>query len=428
MRYALLSLLLAGATALHAQPRPVTLAALFDAAAARDARSHNVDLLAEASALRLGALRAQWLPQIGVTGQATYQSSAPTLPIALPGMAAPSSPLERFLAQAELQQTLYDGGRTGRQMAVEQAALLESQAGVAMSLYALKGAVAEAFFGALLAGAREEVLALQEADLTARLTTLKAREASGAALPADTAALAAERLRVWQARLEARAQQQGARAVLVRLTGTPLTPNDSLVLPSAGASWPSDAAVGARPELEKLTHAADRVAAEARLARVAMRPHVAVFGQAGVGRPVPFEPFGDATQLFGLVGARLNWTVFDGGRARREAQAREVQARTLANDADAFREQVLREAEDEIADLARFDQTLDADRRAVALREEVARVARRQFEEGVLLPSDYAARLNSLAEARLSYEQHRIERARAAVRLALTLGLPVHTP
>lgn len=428
MRYVLLLALLLAAPALRAQPRLVTLAALIDSAEARDARSLNVALLSRASRLRLAALRAQRLPRVSVSGQATYQSDAPVLPVTLPGVSPMGSPLERFYTQAELQQVLYDGGRLGRQAEVERAALEESRAAVAVSLYALRQATAEAFFGVLLAEARLEVFALQEADLTARLALLKNRQRHGAALAADTAALAAERLRLEQARLEAWAQQEGARAVLAQLTGTPLTPADSLVLPRLPDALLAAPPDPHRPELDRLARAADRMAAEARWARSAGLPQVSLIGQAGVGRPSPFEPFGDATRAFGLVGVRLSWAVLDWGAARHDAEARTVQAQTLAYDAEALRAQIMREAAAGIADLARYPQTLDADRRAIALREEVVRVARRQLEEGVLLPADYTLRLNELGEARLGYARHRVEQARAAVRLALILGLPLETP
>jgi outer membrane protein TolC len=177
-----------------------------------------------------------------------------------------------------------------------------------------------------------------------------------------------------------------------------------------------------RPERVRFARVADRAEAEARAAEVTTRPSLSLFGQAGVGRPSPFDLFADDVAEFGIAGVRVQWPLFDGGRARRTAEALRVQADIAETEAAAFDRQLVRDLADERADLARLDAALDADRRIVALREEVLRAARRQLDEGVLLPDRYTDRLTDLAEARLARERHRIERAQAQARLLSALG------
>ena len=418
-------------TAGHAPPDTLRLDHLQAAALRQDPRAVQPELLADASLLRIENLRARRRPQLTLAGQATYQSAVATLPVDLPNLDVPTVPRERFLAQAEAEQLLYDGGRLARQADLERAALAEHAAGVAATRYGLREAVTEAYFGALLFQAQARGLALTEQDLEARLGTLRVRVREGAALGAEAAALEAELIRVRQERREAEASRSAALGVLARLTGLPLTADDVLALPdldAAVADAPLPETALARPELEQFDRMRERLAAEAALAEAQARPHVSLFGQTGVGRPSPFEPFGDQVEPFALVGLRLRWQPLDWGRARREAALRRLQAAITATDADAFTERLLRDVQDDLAQMQRLDAALADDARAVELREEVVRVARRQLEEGVLLAADYADRLTDLETARLTRDRHRIERARAHARYLLTLGHYPGTP
>jgi outer membrane protein TolC len=419
------------ASGAHAQGADsLRLGALQGAAERQDPRAAQPALLEAASRLRLENLRAQRLPQLALTGQASYQSAAFTLPFELPGVEMPEPPLERFQVQAEADQLLYDGGRLARRADVERAALAEQQAGVAVSLYALRQAVTEAFFGALLFEAQAATFALQEADLAARLDLIETRVREGAALPADAAALEAEAIRVGQAREEAESAGAAALAVLGRLVDVPVA-GHPLALPDLDAALARALAadtLGARPELARLRRTRARLEAEARLARAQARPQVSLFGQAGVGRPSPFEPISDEAKAYGLVGLRLRWALFDWGQAARTAEAARVQAESADAETAAFEDHLDREVRDDLATVARLARALEQDARAIALRDVILRTAHRQLEEGVLLPADYADRLTDLTEARLARERHRIERARAQARILVTLGHPLDAP
>ena len=405
------------------------------AAAEQDPRAVLPELLTRASALRIGAIRAQRLPQLTLGGQATVQSDVASLPTELPRQDTQSPPHEQFRAQAEAEWTFFDGGRTRRLAEAERARLGEELAGVRVTLYQLREATTEAFFAAILSGARADVLRLAAEDLAARLRVVREQANAGAALRADVAALEAERIRIVQQGAEAEAARAAALAVLADLTGAPVDPDTPLALPDLHAEVHRALAMlsderleggapagGGRPELVRFARAAARAEAEARAREVQTRPTVGLFGEAGVGRPGPFDFLSDEVAEYGIAGVRVRWPLFDGGRARREAEALRVQAEIAQTEAAAFVRQTEREVEDERADLARLAAALAADREVVALREEVLRVTRRQLDEGVVLPDLYTDRLTDLAEARLTLARHRIERAEAQARLLSALG------
>lgn len=419
-----------------AAPDTLDLATVRARAEAHDPRTVQPGLLERATALRIDAIRASRLPHLAFSGQATIQSGVPTLPIMLPDGTTPGPPQEQVRAQVEADWALFDGGRTSRRVEVEEARLEEAAARVAVTLYALREAATEAYFGALLFQSRAETLALTVRDLEARLALLRARAAEGAALSADADALEADLIRVRQQAAEAEADRRAALGVLSALLDLDVSA-ETLTVPDIGVpsafmpeadDLPDRMGDEGRPEFRRLEATEARAEAEARLARAATQPTVSLFGQAGVGRPSPLDFLSDEAQEYALAGVRVRWAPFDWGRSRREAEAARVQAEIARTEADALARALLRETEDEMAHIERLRAALPQDERAVALREEALRVATLQLDEGVLLPDAYTDRVTDLAEARLTLARHRIELARAQARLLSTLGFFPESP
>jgi len=397
------------------------LADIRAAAAARDPRAVRPEILDEASRLRLANLRAERLPRLALTGQATYQDDVAALPFQLPGIDAPTPPAAQFRLQVEADQLLFDGGRLSDRHEIERARLQEGRAEASATLLAIREAATEAFFGALLQQSRAEALDLGVTDLDARLAFVRARVRAGAALASEAAALEAEMIRLRQQRDEAAAHRSAALRVLSALTGIDAGADDVLMIPGDELAIPRPPAP-ARPELDRLAGARRRALAEAALARAGSLPELRLFGQAGVGRPDPFVPFSDEADVFGIVGLRLRWDLVDWGRSRRDARVAGLQARLAELDAEAFTLALDRAAEQHGADAGRLEAGAPDDDRAIALREEVLRVARRQLEEGVLPAPDYVDRLTDLLDARLTRDRHRIELARARAAILSSVG------
>lgn len=430
---AILLLLLAWPLAPEAQTPAdtVRLAALRAAAEAQDARAVQPALLERAAALRIEALRTTMRPQLALTGQGTIQSDVPTIPLSLPDGSSPMPPKEQVRVQMEADWSLYDGGRTSGRIAVEQARLAESQAGVSVALYGLREATTEAYFGALLLQSRAETIRLAAQDLRARLATLRTQAQEGTALSAHADALEADLIGLRQQADDAEAQRRAALAVLRDLTDLSIDTTTVFVLPdlaSGAGLHAAERARGQRPEMVRFAATAERAEAEAALANRSTQPTIGLFGQAGVGRPSPLTFLSDEVEPFAVAGVRVRWAPFDWGRARREAEAARVQAEIARTEADAFMHALERQTEDEMAQIERLDRALTQDDRIVALRESALRVAAAQLDEGVLLPDAYTDRVTDLAEARLTRQRHRIERVRAQASMLSTLGLFPDSP
>lgn len=377
--------------------------------------------------MRLANIGAQRLPQVSLSGQATYQNEVPNLPGQFSG---PTPPLDQYRVQADMDWLIYDGGRLNREVEVEHARLSESLAGIEATLKALREGATETFFAALLFQSRQETLALAAEDVEARLSLVQARVRDGAAVEADAAALEAELIRLRQQADKAHSDKRAALAVLSQLLDTEIAEETVFTLPGLEGDIPAlipslQTGPGKieTPETQLLRGQQNRLEAEARVARAVRRPQLSLFGQAGVGRPGPFNFLSQDLNEFGLIGIRMRWSLIDWGRSRRQSEILGHQAAMTRLDRASTQRRILRDVQDDRAEIVRLQAALVDDRRAVTLRQQVLDAAGRQLEEGVLLAADFADRVTDLAEARLIEQQHRIELERARVRLLAALGL-----
>lgn len=421
MRILLLALSL-GALPAAAQDT-LTLPELHDAALARDPRTRQAALQAEATRLRLRSIRAERLPQVGLRAEATHQSEVAALPLTLPGGATPPEPpADRVEAALEASVLLYDGGLGTRRRAAEEAQLEVTRAQLAATLFPLRAEVNESFFAAYLLQERLRETATLVEDLEARLATVRSLVRGGAALPGDTAALLAAILRAEQDRAQLAADRRAALSVLRQLTGRSLSGHDRLVLPDLDAVL-ATGGVGrpGHPQLAVFAAQRARLERDARLVGARVRPQVSAFGQLAYGTP-GLAQFDRDPHEYWLAGVRLRWSPWDWGSTRREREIIRMQQLVLSVEEMAFADRLQRQVADESETITRLREAIAVDERIIALRAQVERQAAAQLAERAITADRYVDARTDLQEARVARDRHRAELVRAQAQYLTTLG------
>ena len=105
----------------------------------------------------LSNARREWLPQLSLSAQATWQTAVPAFPDALTGMLTqygvgmPGMKEDRYKVQLEVTQTIWDGGKSaGPTNASPKPKPPEQRQATDVDLYALEGRVDDLYFGILL--------------------------------------------------------------------------------------------------------------------------------------------------------------------------------------------------------------------------------------------------------------------------------------
>jgi outer membrane protein TolC len=402
--------------------------ALQEAAVRTDPRAGELDLLQSASHLRLAVLGSERLPQASVSGWASHQSDVTNPSLSVPGAVFPDLPRNRWESSVDVEQLLYDGGSLSRRRRLEQARSAESAAGIATDLYGLRSEVNAAFFSAFLLQQRSAEYDALITDLDARLASARARVEAGTALSRDAAEVEAERIRASVDREQARAGRRASLAVLADLVDRRLDTTAVLVLPAEAPEKTHALAGGAlsalraRPEFDRFRQSRMRLQSEAELAGAENRPRLSAFGQAGVGLP-GLDQFRTTSDAFWRAGLKVQWRPWTWHSAGRTAAALELEQQRLEREEQAFARSLARQVTATLEDITRLTAALAQDQRVVALRTDIERQARAQYDEGAITTADYVETRTDVLEARLTLHRHRVELAQARASYLTTLGL-----
>src|SRR5688572_5267031 len=108
------------------------------------------DLVRQTAALNIENISKGYLPQLNISGQATYQSEVTSVPVKLPGIDIEAPAKDQYKIQAELSQLIYDGGATAAQKNVQSVNALVEEQRAEVDLYKVKERINQLYLGVLL--------------------------------------------------------------------------------------------------------------------------------------------------------------------------------------------------------------------------------------------------------------------------------------
>ena len=222
----------------------------------RLAREHypeirRYDLIRLAREYTLSNARRAYLPQFALSAQATWQTAVASYPDVLremlvrQGIELPGLNKDQYKVALELNQTVWDGGKTAADKRIAEADAAQRARAADVALYEVEGRVDELYFGILLLDQRivqtNHTLGL----LRSNLEKMRSLRRNGAATQADCDAVEAELLAAGQQLVEVEASRGSYRRMLELFIGRELG-RAHLVCPDA-----AEPAAGepARPEL-----------------------------------------------------------------------------------------------------------------------------------------------------------------------------------
>lgn len=433
MRYFFLKRTAAAAMLLAAMLMPVHGNAAITLEECLDKARENYPLVAKyglvehTARIELSDINKSWLPRVGVYAQVTAQNKVPGLPEALHNVLAQMGQesrgigLVQYKAGVDVTQTVWDGGASRTQRAVERARTHESQAALDVEMYAVRERVMNLFFGILLL---DEQIARTENTVTLLRASRQLMESmlkGGVAMQSDVDMLEAQELSMVQQVTSARNAAKGYRDMLSLYVGENLD-GEELVRPHA--EMPADLE-SRRPELELFR--ARNLVTDARVAAVnsSVMPKIGLFAQAYYGYPGLnyFDSMINRNLSFNiLAGVKVSWSI-DTFYTRDNSRRRLALA---AESTDADREVFLfnnrLQATSQVDAIEGLRAVMADDNRIVELRTSVRRAAESQLANGVIDATALLAKITDENQARLTASYHEIELLQAIFQLKNTLN------
>ena len=396
------------------------------------ARNHypeirQYDLVRQTEEYTLSNARRAWLPQLSLAAQATWQTAVPTLPDALTGMLSqqgagiPGLNKDQYKVALELNQTLWDGGKSSADKQIAEAEAAEQRQAADVDLYALEERVDDLYFGILLLDERIVQTTLTLELLRSSLDKVRSLQQNGVAMQSDSDAVEAELLSVGQQLTQIETTRDSYRRMLEIFIGRELD-GRNLTRPEATEPVSFDAA---RPELALFDAKIGKLSAQERLVKSATRPRFGLFAQGYYGYPGMdyFENMMSSDWSWNaLIGVKMSWN-FGAYYTKKNTLSK---LRTAQRQVDVKRDIFLFNTQlqtiQESGDVARLRKALADDDRIVQLRRSVREAAESKLRNGVIDTNDLLRKITDEATAATARSAREIELAKIICELKHTIN------
>lgn len=368
-----------------------------------------------------------WLPQVTLSGQATLQSDVVSWPeefesmLAMQGLDMPGIRRDQYKVQIDVQQTLWDGGKSRTDRAIAEGEAAQERMSTEVELYAVDSRVEDIYFGILLMQEQQRQIGEMMQRLQSNLDQVNALVENGMAMQADADAVEVQLLTQRQSLGQVEARLQSFRRILGLFIGEELG-EAPLPMPVAEEPVGYDSE---RPELRLMDAQMALLQAREQMVDVSLAPRVALFAQGYYGYPGlnMFENMvSHRWTLNGIVGVRMNWNIsslYTSKTSRRQLQNARDNV-MLQREVFAFNSRL--QAEQESAEVRRIREAIADDDRIVALRSRVREAAEVRLQEGMIDTHDLLGKISDETSAKIARSTHQIELVKAIYDLKHTLN------
>ncbi len=386
------------------------------------------DLVRQTTDFTLSNISRGYLPQLTLSGQATYQSDVMSLPNALTGMMTHGGnkpkglDKDQYRIALDVSQTIWDGGNTAAQKQVARAQGKVQEAQTDVSMYEVRNRVNDLFFGILLI---EDKLRIN-ADLTALLKSNSEKTANlcknGVAMQSDADMVLAEYLKTKQQHTELEAMKRSYVRMLALFLNKQPDEINNLQKPSATLPTSMD---NKRPELSVFDAQLRQNEAQLQMLNSGLLPRLNLFAQGYYGYPgynMFDDMFSHDFSWNGMVGVRLTWNIsrlYTHKTDRRKLDMTRGSIET-ARETFLFNNRLL--TTQELTNIDRYRRLIDEDEEIITLRTSVRKAAEAKLEHGIIDSADLLQHITEENQARNQQSTHEIEFLKHIYELKHTLN------
>lgn len=402
------------------QPQELTLDSCHALALRHNPLALQTGLYTAMQQVKEDATGRNYLPQLALNGQASWQSDVTSFPIHIPNLDVPVVPNDAYRIALDINQLIWDGGGTRAQQQLDVSLLQINLTEVETANLKLMERVDQTYFSILLLDEQEKLIHVAMDEIQSRLSKVRAGIENGAVLPSNADVLDAELIGMEQTLTDIRHSRAAAIYTLGAFIGLELEPTLALKLPE-NADLPKFETWG-RPEFKIFGLQQKHLEDQQKLMGIKLMPRFSAFGNLGYGRP-GLNMLSDSFEPFAMLGFRLNWNFWDWNITRKNKEVIDIQKQimdTQQQNWELNQNVMLNTARQEVL---KIENQLAADFRIVTLRQSVAKATASQLDSGVITASDYLTEQNALTKAQLNQSIHKIMLQRARLNYLTVMGL-----
>lgn len=345
-----------------------------------------------------------YLPQVGIYGQATYQSDVTKISVPIPNLTIPSPDKDQYKLYGEVTQPLTD-----LLVIKTQKELYEANAGIQaqsleVELYKLRDRINQLYFGILLA---QEQLAQNELlikDLNTSVERMRASVTNGVATSTNLYELQAEVVKAQQRKLELGSMVTAYSNMLGLFINKTLDEKVTLKKPEPKAASMNVA----RPELNLFERQKKAYDYQDKLLLAKATPRVSLFFQAGYGKPA-FNMFSNDFDFYYIGGARLSWSLTTFYTLKKDRELLNINREMIDLQSQSFLLNTNTTLKQQDQEIARYTSLIKSDGDLVELRTKVKEAASAQLSNGTITTTDYLSKVNAEDQAKQNLIIHQVQ-------------------
>jgi outer membrane protein TolC len=366
----LLAVILLTGFQLSAQTTRLSLNEAYDLAEKNYPAIKRKDLIRQTADLTIQNLEKGYLPQLNLSGQASYQSDVTKIDVPLPGFNIPSASKDQYKLLADVNQLIYDGGMIRQQKISQKLNEEVEDQKLAVELYQLKDRINQVFLGVLYLDEQLKQAALMKADLDIGIKQVEAQVNNGVAFRSNLDLLKAEALKADQKIIELNSSRKGLIRNLSVFLNQELDEHVQLETPAVAQEITQDIT---RPEIKLYTDQSRLLEQQTKLIKAKNLPKTNLFVQGGYGRPGLNMLKNDFTFYY-IGGVRLNWPLNGLYTQRNEKQLVKVNQKLVDIQKETFVLNTNTQLTQQQAEIDKYKQLVETDKAIIDLRLSVQNV------------------------------------------------------
>jgi outer membrane protein TolC len=380
------------------------------------------ELVKASSMANINTLEKNFLPQVELNAQATYQSEVTGFPVKLPNIEVEQLSKDQYKATLDARQLIWDGGVIAKQREVLKAASSVELQRVEVEVAKLKERVNQLYFNVLQVEENTKLINLLKSDLSARIKKIQAGIDNGTALRMNLQTLEAENLKADQRLIELKTLKQSSLRMLKVLLNKDL--DESTVFERPMLKTESNIGLKLnRPELTLFDLQKQQIDKQLKITELKNYPRIAAFATLGYGKPgLNFLKNEFAPYALGGVTFKWNLSDFYTKTLKNDLDVIKINAQLIDIQRDVFVQNTNMILEQQSEEVQKLNALIETDKKILDLRSKIKTTASVQLDNGISTANDYLIELNAETQAREQLALHELQLIQAYINLKTTKG------
>lgn len=374
------------------------------------------DIIKKTTDFTLQNVSKAYLPQVSVSGQATYQSDVTSIPVAMQGIEEMSK--DQYKIQAEISQLIYDGGNIQAQRELIKANEAVQEQSIEVAMQNVNERITDIYFGILMLDEQLKQNNLRRESLNSALKKAEAAYANGVSFRSNVNELKAEILNVDMGDIELKSNQKAYKDMLGEMIGTNIHENYTF-------SFPDNISVEElalnRPEIKLYDLQKNVYDAQKKKYNTDWMPKVSAFVNGGYGRP-GLNMLDNNFSPFAIGGIRFTFPINSLYTYKNNIKIAELNQQQLDIDKENFILNNNLQLKQKERDIEKYALLINEDDKIIELRQSVTQSAQAQLDNNVITVSEFISKLNAEHLARQTKYLHQLQLLKAKYNLSTTLG------